>query len=506
MLARAYRSVTDPRGFWSFLAFYGLLLLALRLLLLPGASQDDAEQLLFAQTLAGGYNPAQPPLYTWLVVVAQSVVGVGPGAVVLVKYAALIAIYGFLYPTARLLLADRRLAALAALSPLALYYVAWDAVLNYSNTVLMSAASAATIYALVRVYRGGIGSFVGLGVALGVGLMAKYGFALFLAALFLAALSEARLRARLLRPGALLAVAVAFPILLPHLAWLVADGQDLGGALGARLDAGITGGYAAGVINALLKLANAIVVFLFPLIVILPIFFPKAFRRRREGSEDARLWMRFFERFFAAAILLIVVGILAFGVTTVRTHYMFVLLPVPIYVFLRVEAAGVPPQRARLYLAALLGLTLVSLTGLAIKGVADPRWCRKCYFHAPYEALAGKLREAGFRQGTILAHFQRYQMAGNFRRWFPDSRILSTKYPYFAPPLRDDGEVGQCLLIWERDAGAAPPGALLELAAKIGVSPADLPVRMAEAPMIRGPDRPFRIGYALLPAGVGDCR
>ncbi len=47
--------------------------------------------------------------------------------------------------------------ALAALSPLGLYYVAWDAVLNHSNTVLMAAAIAATVYALARVAKGGAG-------------------------------------------------------------------------------------------------------------------------------------------------------------------------------------------------------------------------------------------------------------------------------------------------------------------------------------------------------------
>ncbi len=508
MLARAHALLTSPRGVWCFLGVYVPVLLVLRLWLLPGASQDDAEQLLFAQIWAGGYNPAQPPLYTWLVAAAQAVLGVGLGAVVVVKFASLLAFYAFLFLAARRLLADAGLAALAALSPLALYYVAWDAVLNYSNTVLMAAACAATVYALARLARdGGLRSYLILGAAAGVGSMAKYGYALFFVALIGAALGDARLRQRLGDRRTLAALAVAVVIALPHLIWLVSAGHELDAALAARLDAEVEGGYAAGVANGLLKLGNAVIVFLFPLIVVLPLFFPGLLRRLPAGDIPGRVWIRLFERFFAITLVLIVAGILFFGVNTVRTHYMFILLPFPIYAFLRIEAGGAaPPARRAGYAAALIGLVALSLVALAVKGQADPRWCRKCYFHLPYAALAGELRDAGFSAGTVISHDRRYHMAGNFRRMFPESRSLSAKYAFFRPPPGAAGAGGQCLLVWRAAAGDRVPGGFVDLAGALGIAAA-APVRgSVEAPMLRSADRIFRINYALWPQGAGDCR
>jgi len=43
---------------------YLAVLFVLRVALFPGASEDDAEQLIYAQTWAWGYNTNQPPLYT----------------------------------------------------------------------------------------------------------------------------------------------------------------------------------------------------------------------------------------------------------------------------------------------------------------------------------------------------------------------------------------------------------------------------------------------------------
>ena len=63
----------DPQRFFRLLSALYLGHLALRTWLSTTAGSDDADQLLFSQALAPGYDVAQQPLYTWLVWASGSV-------------------------------------------------------------------------------------------------------------------------------------------------------------------------------------------------------------------------------------------------------------------------------------------------------------------------------------------------------------------------------------------------------------------------------------------------
>lgn len=477
----------------------------LRWLLLPNASQDDAEQLLFAQSWAAGYNPAQPPLYTWLVNAAEVAFGVGLFPVLLVKFACLFALLAFLYLGAREVLADRRHAALAALSPLGLYYVAYDAVLNYSNTVLMAAACAGTFWILAALRREGhAGRYAALGAMLGIGLLAKFGYLAFVGGLLAAALCDRQIRRRLLDARALLALGIAALVVLPHLLWWLEGGPDMAGVVRDRLGSGQRFVYWDGVARGLGKLANAVVNFSMPLVVILAIVFPRAFWRTTGWTAEARSWKRFFERFALFTLLIVAAGVLVAGVTEVRTHYMFILLLMPVYALLRIETAPVKAAAPHAFAAILIGLAATAGVVLAVKHFTDPMWCRKCYFHYPYPELAEQLRAAGFEGGTIVTHFERVQIGGNMRLEFPEARVVSTKYPYYAPPTRDGSE-GQCLLLWDAQYFDAMPALAEFSAGALDADPsAPTTTGVVSAAMLRS-DREWALGYALMP-GSGSCR
>lgn len=506
-LNRVYDAITGPRGAWWTMAGTIALLGLARWLLLPNASQDDAEQLLFAQSWLGGYNPAQPPLYTWLVKAAETVLGVGLYPVMLVKFACLFGLLAFLYLGAREVLADRRHAVLAALSPLAVYYVAYDAVLNYSNTVLMTACIAATFWALAMLRRRAtVGRYLGLGAALGAGIMAKYGYLTFAAALLAAALLDPVLRRRLIDPRIALTAGPIALILAPHVVWWIDRGGDLAAVASSRL--ALSGlGYWEGVARGLLKLGNAIVTFPMPLLVVLAIVFPRAFLRTRGWQSDAHAWKRLLERFALVAIAIVAVGVLAFGVTEVRRHYMFIFLLLPIYAFLRIEHAETKAIAPPSFAAILMCFPAIVLVTLAVKHFTDPLWCRKCYFHYPYDALAAELAAAGFENGTVVAHFHRVQIAGNLRIEMPEARYYSSKYPYYAPPPAEGP--GQCLALWDAQYFDWPPSSFANyVARKLG---ADLEAARGiastgtvAAPMMHS-DREWGLGYALMP-GTGTCR
>src|SRR5512139_280859 len=85
-----------------------------RTLISQSAELDESEQLIWSQTLAGGYGP-QPPLYTWLQWLVFEASGVSVASLALLKNVLLAATYAFVWLAARPYMAPH-LAVLAAAS------------------------------------------------------------------------------------------------------------------------------------------------------------------------------------------------------------------------------------------------------------------------------------------------------------------------------------------------------------------------------------------------------
>ncbi|MEQ9448235.1 MAG: glycosyltransferase family 39 protein, partial [Rhodospirillaceae bacterium] len=174
-------------------------------------------------------------------------------------------------------LEDEKLATLIAFSPLAIYYISWDLSFHYTHSVLLAASLCFTFVALLRLERRNhFSSYLILGAAIGIGLLSKYNYALFLAALLPAALADRALRSRLADTRTLLSAVIAVALALPHYLWLWSEREWL--SLLARdrfmpkADSGIE-------IGGLIETGNAVLSFLLPLIVILIVLFPRAFLR-----------------------------------------------------------------------------------------------------------------------------------------------------------------------------------------------------------------------------------
>lgn len=506
-LAANGRFVTAPRGFHLFTFAVIATLFALRTFLFPGIGGDDGEQLVFAQFLAGGYQLRNPPLYTWLVIATQSVLGPSFAATLAVKFVLLWLVYVLLWRVARTMLDDPRLAAVAALSPFALYYVAWDAIHGYSHSILVTVAYTLTLWTVLRLdQKGDVGSYALLGLAVGLGFLAKYAYGIFAGAALIACACDAGLRRRLLHPRVLVTLAVAVLVTLPHLLWVIEQPSPL-----FPPAPGGTRSYLTTVAAGLGHAGIAFAGFLSPLWILWLLFFPRAFSRLSAVSalDPVRRWQRFLGVLFLALAALTAVVIVVLATDQVRTHYMFVLTLFPLYFFARVRAAGVEDKAGLRFTAALTALAVVTVVGVVVKYVAEPLRCRGCQHHLPYADFARALKTAGFTQGTIVAHWHPHPLAGNFRAHFATVRVVDAKHPTVRPPLRSDS--GQCLLVWtpkpmptgdDANRSAAIDIANAHLATQIAP---DTPARVIAAPLAMGRGRMARLGYILL-SGRGDCR
>jgi hypothetical protein len=506
-LAANARIVTTPHGFHLFTLAVIATLFVLRTFLFPGIGGDDGEQLVFAQFLAGGYQLRNPPLYTWLVIAAQWVLGPSVAATLAVKFALLWLIYALLWQVTRTMLNDLRLAALAALSPLALYYVAWDAIHGYSHSILVTVAYLFTVWAVLRLDRENtIGAYALLGLAVGLGFLAKYAYGIFMGAMLIACAFDSGLRRRLLHPRLLTTLAVAILVMLPHLLWVVEQPYPLfpPAPEGTR-------SYLTRVAAGLGHAGIAFVGFLSPLWILWLLFFPRALAPRAVAPafDPVRRWQRFLGVLFLALAALTAAVIIGLGTDQVRTHYMFVFTLFPLYFFARVHAVGTVDKGVFRFAAAITAFAVVAVVGVIVKFVAEPLRCQGCQHHLPYADFARVLRAAGFSQGTIVAYWHPHPLAGNFRAQFPGARVIDAKHPTVRPPPRS--KTGQCLLVWtpkpRPDGSDANGAATIDMAnAHLATRLApDTPAGMIEAPLAMGRGRLARLGYILVP-GRGECR
>lgn len=509
-VGRAAWRLTGARAFWTLLPLYVLALFLLRWGLTPVASQDDAEQLILAQSLEGGYGPAQPPLYTWLVWLVGQVVGPGLLAVLIVKFVCLYLIFVFFAAAADAILPDNDQARLAPLGLLGLSYVGYETVFNFSHSVAQAAATTGTIWALAVLYRrhgqgAGWGAYAGLGLAVGLGLLSKYGYALFLGAALAAMLTMGSFRRLLFARGIWLTLAVVAVLLLPYVIWLAVEGIDLTRGFEQRMAAAPSADFGDIVEKGLFKLVNGIVVFLLPLIVIAVVLFPRAALPLSPGADAERDFIRLGNRFFLVVVVALVFAVLVLQVPNLRTHYMFVLIGFPLWWLLRARTLGVPARRFRQYATVLVAL------GALWPALAVGRWAigplvqTRPIFHYPYARLAEDLRAAGYDgRGTIVAHFYLVQIGGNLKAQFPKAAVASTKYPFYRPP---GAGTGPCLLIWRIAAGEVYLPALIEFAKSLGIAPpAGARRGVVKAPIPRSRGREMALGYILLPEASSGCR
>jgi hypothetical protein len=492
-LDRLAARLMTARGFFLFLSAIMLALFLIRALAFPGTGGDDGEQLVFAQYLAIGYFPRNPPLYAWLVIGAQQIFGVSVAAVSAVKFLAIGGTCAMLFAAGRRLYRDDRIAALAALSPLAAYLLFWDAVTGLSNSVLVMLPCALSFYAFLRLYEAPrLGWYLAFGVFAGLGFLSKYGYGVFLLSLLAAAALDRTARARLLRLESLPALAATAAVVAPYALWLL-DKRS------APMSAEATVGVGAG----LGFLAGAAIGASAPLWALLPLFFPQAFRRIGDAPGDARALRRIMGRQLAGALLLFA-AIGAVSGLKARGYYMSIMILLPLYVFARVQAAEWRAPAAALFAVTVAAIPAGAAAALLGQAFLEPFFCKKCERQLPYDAWSRQLRAAGFERGTIVADWWPYPFDGNFKIRFPEARMVTVKHPYAIAPA--GAAPGSCLLLWgapERR-GTVIDFANARLDAGIG---ADAPGQSAAAPIrFTGGRRQATLYFLLLEDGAGRCR
>ncbi|MBL4613292.1 MAG: glycosyltransferase family 39 protein [Magnetovibrio sp.] len=486
---------------------------ALRMSAFSGLSGDEAEQVLFAQSFRWGYDVANPPLYTWILIALFSVFGKSAGLVVAFKLCILAGIYLALHHAARLSLGnERRLDwALVALSPLLIFFMSWHAIFSYSHSLLNALFIVLTFSALHMVIKDGrLRWYVVLGSLIGLGIMTKYAYVMFLLALISAGMSLTMVRSRLLNRSALVTVIIASAIIAPHVAWLWASADMLKDAISYKLETGQDISTIKAIGKGLWSLLRSTFAFLSPLWLIVLLVFPAIFKKTRQ-ADLLPIAAPLLSRTFLAIIILMLSMVVLGGVTQFRPNYLFILILFPLWVFARLPAEPVPGKRRRVYAGLVMTACALSVGGLAAKAVLDPLRCKKCQFLIPYEKIAKELQRQGFNAGSVFATWYPNPLPGNLALYLPDSRIVSHKFIDIIPPARQHAknQTGQCMAVWvpRERGGKTAEAAAGSTNAIFGTKlPPNQPSQRIELPLYRAPDKTVLIDYFIINPGQADCR
>jgi lipopolysaccharide core galacturonosyltransferase RgtB len=207
------------------LGAYFALHVLLRVSISASLDYDEAEQAVLSQWLLPGYTE-QPPLYTWLQILFFQFFGESILAVSLLKNSLLFATYLFVLLTAREILPDRRAAVLATAALLLIPQIAWESQRDMTHTTLAVAAAAATMWQSLRLVRrpDSIGYAI-LGLLVGIGLLAKANYLLFLAVLLLSLATTPEGRRLFRQPAAALTLLLALGVAGSYLLWMYQHGE-----------------------------------------------------------------------------------------------------------------------------------------------------------------------------------------------------------------------------------------------------------------------------------------
>ncbi len=457
--------------FLFFLGCYFTLHIILRVTLSDSFDYDEAEQIVLGQWLLPGYTD-QPPLYTWIQYSLFQLFGKTVFAVSLFKNTLLFLTYCTFYFSARHIVKNNRTAILATLSLLLIPQIAWESQRDMTHTTLVLFAASTTLLQALRTIRNqSVINYCLLGLVLGIGILAKANYTLFLVVLILALITLAEGRRLLFSKKMLLSLSIALAVSGSYLLW-ISGHLDI--SLSAtekftRLDNNYPW-------RGLRSLSSNSLLFLTPLWIVYLLIFPKGFLKSQGVNKGFDT--RFLKNYFLFLGFVLLGMVLVMQVAYVKDRWLQPLLFVtPIFFFNRIPPHSITPRKFKIF------LTITTITAMAIylaltfrvMGVSYTK--NFCRLNFPFRIMAEDIRNSGFSRGLIISD-NRF-IAGNMHIQLPDTIALIPGYNFES--LTKDSGYTTAAIMWDIFASPYIPPKLADFVEKsYNIKVSDYPVKYYE--------------------------
>ncbi|MDK9705523.1 MAG: glycosyltransferase family 39 protein [Desulforhopalus sp.] len=479
-----------PLPFLLALFGYFALHIALRVAVSGSLDYDEAEQALLGQWLLAGYTE-QPPLYTWVQYLLFGLFGKNVFAVSLLKNGLLLCTYISVFFAAREILHDHRRAILATLSLLFIPQIAWESQRDMTHTTLVVFAAAATLWQVLRLIRKqSVTNYCIFGLLLGMGVLGKANFFLFLTVLLLTLLSFSEGRKVLISQKILVSLLIAAAVTSIYAVWMI-NNQDIVFSATHKFKRAVENYWQKGVIS----LFTNSFLFLTPLWLIWLLIFPQGFRPT--GPNNSGFHRQFIGRYLLLLFFCLLVVVIVGKVTYVKDRWLQPLLFIaPIYFFARLSPGAISQSRFKLFLRIAAAVALVIYLAFAMRVVGASYINRFCRMNYPFAPIAEDMRRLGFAEGLIISD-DRF-IAGNLHFQFPTSTALVPEYHF--ERLVDPASSPSIAVVWETANRGKIPSDLKEYLEKTFNLPVtDFPVHYLEHIYLFGRTETVTLAFTLLP-------
>ncbi len=199
---------------------YFLLQFASRVMISPSLDYDESEQMFLSQSLLLGYN-SQPPLYTWVQTFFFETIGYNVAALAALKNLLLCGTFLFVYALVHKTTHSIALSVMAVLGLMTIPQISWESQRDLSHTVAVTFATVLLFYSVISLARDGRSRWYGaIGIAVTIGVLSKYNFAIVILATIASACTVESYRKRLLDWRIAISVVIAAIAVMPHAIWM----------------------------------------------------------------------------------------------------------------------------------------------------------------------------------------------------------------------------------------------------------------------------------------------
>ena len=397
----------------------------LRILTASSLGLDEAQLMVTAQSLEWGYGP-QPPLYSWLQYGVFALLGPSIPSLVYTKEAMLAGTFVLFFLASRLVLGEERRAVVATLLLFTIPQIVWESQRALSHSVLALLLAAAALYLVVRILRyARPADYILLGVAIGLGLLSKYNFAIFAIALVGAAMLSERDRPRILSGWFALSLLIAALITAPHFYWGLTH-LDLMLASSGKFAIEANMPFFDRVALPVLGAGSSIASFsaITALIVVVAAFAPP---RRTSPAPGGAMWREgsvFIVRLLLVTVAVVIATPLLSGATVVMDRWLMPVLfflPLPLLI---VCSRWLDEGRLRLLAVLATVSAVVCSAGLTAAALLPDLVGRGLRGTEPYAAFAESIRRDVADPAYILADTT--SISGNLKLAFPRATVVDS--------------------------------------------------------------------------------
>ncbi|WP_082453343.1 glycosyltransferase family 39 protein [Rhizobium sp. Leaf262] len=435
----------SPNAVIALFGAYFLLQIIIRQLVPAALRVDEAQQVLFAQWLALGYD-AQPPLYNWYQQAIFTVFGTSMATVALAKNLILFLFFAVYVKIAELVLDNRRFVVVAAFTLFVIPQMFWQAQRDLTHTAMLMLTFALLLYGSIRlIQRPTLMGYILVGVAAGLGMLSKYNFALALPALLVAVWFHPQGRARLLDKRFMLTIAISVLVFLPHLFWLVHNLAFASEVTLQRMAEDAPDNRFLQVGRGLARfVAGSLIIAAVPALLL----GLSAWREQKLPRKTQSVWFRFFLHYFIAIAVLMAIVILTTTMTELRDRWLLpLLLPGPILAALYLERYVADLDRfvSRFLTIPLIMMALVPVALL----VTHPLMAslgRTSNSNYDWEAFQRHIVEIEKLSPSVIVT-PNWPTGGNLRFVFKDVPVATTIYDDYDPPFAIS-ESHPALMVW----------------------------------------------------------